>query len=338
MTRIVGVEGFSPAEYASSVHGSQARILEIIGEPLSYDDLICYGGFAFRAAVSERMCPSAAHPCCGYQCVEGSSRAIPWEMDHYVHMPWDEWQDDAESFRRKVFRAVADSVDRGIPVHYGGEEDGLIVGYTDGGRKWRCVHPYHKWGGEEFWHHEAEGFAGGSWPWSVAVWREPKSPSALVPDRTLLKDALEQAVDMWTADAAMEQYLTGDSAYAFWLQWLEGVDTGGVEDPKAGMQGNGWCFDVLIHSRSIAGRWIRWKAEDCGGDAGRHLRAAGDRYEEMVGLLSDGIQCAWSLALPPRKHDEWTPAMRLDQIRRLEGARRLDAEAVSSLRKALNDF
>ena len=45
---IGGVEGFNSGEYASSVHGAQARILQTLNEPLSYDDLICYSGFAFR--------------------------------------------------------------------------------------------------------------------------------------------------------------------------------------------------------------------------------------------------------------------------------------------------
>ena len=42
------VKGFNPGEYASSVHGCQARILQTLGESLSYEDLICYSGFAFR--------------------------------------------------------------------------------------------------------------------------------------------------------------------------------------------------------------------------------------------------------------------------------------------------
>lgn len=57
---IEGVEGFNPGEYASSVHGSQARILETLGESLSYDDLICYGGFAFRRGVHEAFCHDEA--------------------------------------------------------------------------------------------------------------------------------------------------------------------------------------------------------------------------------------------------------------------------------------
>ena len=50
---IEGVEGFNPGEYATSPHGCQARILQALGERMSYDDLVCYGGFAFRIGVHE---------------------------------------------------------------------------------------------------------------------------------------------------------------------------------------------------------------------------------------------------------------------------------------------
>ena len=59
---IDSVKGFSSGEWASSPHGCQARILQALGEDISYDDLVCYGGFAFRVSVHEEMCPSAGHP------------------------------------------------------------------------------------------------------------------------------------------------------------------------------------------------------------------------------------------------------------------------------------
>lgn len=65
---IDGASGFGPGEYASSPHGCQARILEAVGEPVSYDELLVYSAFAFRIGVHEAMCPSAGHPCCGYMC------------------------------------------------------------------------------------------------------------------------------------------------------------------------------------------------------------------------------------------------------------------------------
>lgn len=331
-----GVRGFSPAEYASSVHGAQARILQVLGEPLSYDDLVCYGGFAFRAAVSRRMCPSAAHPCCGFQCVIGSTRAIPRELDLYECMPGEKGKGEGSWFRREAGKAVRESIERGVPVHYGSEEDGLIVGCSDDGMRWRCIHPYHCCGTEEFWFDEVRGFAGGGWPWAVVVWRGPKDPEDLAPEGELLRDALAQAVEMWYAGEQGDQYLCGGAAYDFWVDWLDSVDRGGVEDPVSGMTGNGWCYEVLVHCRSVAGRWLRRRADGLGGTAGNHLLKAAESCEGLVGVLSEGLDCPWNLALPPERGGEWTGAMRREQADRLRRARDLDEEAVSAIGSALN--
>ncbi len=77
---IEGVEGFHPGEFASSVHGVQARICQAVGDGPSYEQLICYGGLAFRVEVHETMCPSAGHPCCGYMCIDNSNGSLPWHM------------------------------------------------------------------------------------------------------------------------------------------------------------------------------------------------------------------------------------------------------------------
>ena len=130
-----GVEGYSTAEYASSVHGSQARILQCLGEKIDYDDLICYGAFAFRVGVHTGMCPSASHPCCGVDCMSPSNRSLPWKQRFFGSFPWSEPKEDRDAFEAEARAAVKDSIDRGVPVHYGSEEDGLIIGYADEGRR-----------------------------------------------------------------------------------------------------------------------------------------------------------------------------------------------------------
>jgi hypothetical protein len=250
-------------------------------------------------------------------------------------MPGEEGKGEGSVFRDTVRKKVSASIGKGIPVHYGSEEDGLITGCSSDGSRWRCLHPYYSWGSEEFWYDEADGFAGGSWPWAVVVWRGPKEPGDLVPEEDLLMGCLGQAVDMWSAGKRGDQYLTGSLAYDFWTGWLESVDEGTAEDPVSGMMGNGWYYDVLIHSRAIAGRWLRLKADEVGGTVGRHLSAAVESYEGMVEVLSEGIECAWSLALPPEKHEDWTSSMRMDQVQRLRTASEKDAEAISAIERAL---
>ena len=331
---IKDVEGFSPDEYASSPHGCQARILQALGEQMSYDDLICYSGFAFRVETHEQMCPSAGHPCCGFMCMDGSNRALPWQAQFFEAFPWEELKKDRTVFEAEVCAAIKASIDRGIPVHYGSEEDGLIVGYADEGRRWWCVHPYHKWGKESFWHDKATGFAGGNWPWGIVVWTEPKPDDERVPHRELTIAALKQAVAMWNTEKC-EAYFVGKAAYAHWLRWLRDVERGQVDDPKAGMQGNGWCFDVLIHSRRIAGRWLKEQATTFDGAAEKELQITADHYAQIAELCMQGLTCPWDLAPGPDRFDAWTSTLRQDQIVRLEAAREHDRTAVAAIENVL---
>jgi hypothetical protein len=332
---IEGIKGFDSCEYTSSVHGSQARILQTLGESLSYDDLVCYSSFAFRAQWHNKSCPSAAHPGPGYICLEGSNRAIPWRMNIYEDAPWSKQPESGRAaFEAEVRDAVRKSIDRGIPVHYGSEEDGLIIGYADGGKRWLCVHPYHKNGLEQFWHDEASGFAGGKWPWGVVVWTEPKPAAERTPDRELPIAAMKQAVDMWKTPKKGD-YFCGEAAYEQWLTWLRQVEAGEVKDPKAGMQGNGWCFDVLAQNRGIAGRWLAAKAKDVGGEAGKQLGVAAEHYSAIAGICTKDLKYTWDVTLLPAQSDKWTSALRQDQIRRLEGARDHDRAAIAAIEKAL---
>lgn len=331
---IEGVKGFDAGEYASSVHGAQARILQALGEDLTYDDLICYAGFAFRIGCHEQMCPSAGHPCCGYMCVKGSVRAMPRKLKLFEAGPWVKPKADRAAFEAEARAAVKASIDRGVPVQYGSEEDGLIVGYADEGRRWLCLHPYHKDPAERFRHDEASGFAGGKWPWGIAIWDEPRPPGERPSDRELTVAALRQAVDMWKTEKR-DKYFCGEAAYRHWLGWLGDVEAGRAADPKAGMQGNGWCFDVLVHSRRIAGRWLKAKAAGFDGEAGRQTALAAGHYTAIAEGCMKGLDCPWDLAPPPGKAGQWTGQMRQEQVRRLRAARDHDAAAITALEKAL---
>ena len=330
---IEGTTGFSASEYASSLHGSQARILQTLAEDLGYDDLLCYSGFAFRIGIHQEMCPSAGHPCCGYMCLDGSNRALPWKVRLFEALPWGDQRDDRAAFETEVCSAIKDSIDRGVPVHHGSEEDGLIIGYADDGRRWWCVHPYHQDGNEAFWHDEVEGFAGGKWPWGIVVWTEPKPDPERVSRQDLTVAALHQAVEMWKAEKH-DAYFVGEAAYTHWLGWLGCVEAGQVNEPQAGMQGNGWCYDVLIHSRRIAGRWLRQRADESGGEAARELLTAAHHYTQIAESLLDGLDCPWDLALRPDRQDAWTSEMRRSQIARLEVAREHEGAAVSAICRA----
>jgi len=246
------VVGFDAGEMCSSVHGVPARILEVLGESLTYEQLICYSGLAFRAQVHKVMCPSAAHPCWGFEHIENSCRAFPWRLWAYESFPWD----------------------------------------------------------------------------------KPKPADQRAAPRDLTVAALRQAVKMWGAEKC-EDYIVGDSAYAYWLGWLRNVDAGREKDPKAGMQGNGWCYDTLVQYRRIAADWLKRVADDFEGGIHEQLLAASCEYEAIAELCMCGLECPWDLALRPDGFDEWTSALRQDQIRRLEAAREHDRAAIAAIEEVL---
>lgn len=334
------VPGFHAGQFASSVHGAMARVSEAVGSDLTYDDYVGYSGFAFRVGLHHALCPSAGHPACGYPCLD--VRVAPWERKAYTAFPWDGPKADRSAYEAQVRAAVKASIDRGIPVHYGSEEDGLIVGYADGGARWLCKHPYHKGGSEAFWFDEAQGFAGcnGNFPWAVVVWEAPKPAEALADPRDATIAALEQAIAMWSADAINPRddhvYYAGELAYLKWIDWLSAIDAGEIDDPKSGMQGNGWCFDVLVQNRRIASRWLRKQAPLLGSAAEADLLAAADHDDRLVAACTADLDSPWDLALPPQRADDWTPAMRRNQIDRLEASRDHDATAIAAIERALH--
>jgi hypothetical protein len=267
--------------------------------------------------------------------MEKGIHALPWKAKLYEAMPWNGPKENQAEFEFNACKAIKESIDRGIPVHYGSQEDGLIIGYAYNGRRWYCVHPYHKKGKEAFWHNEVEGFAGGKWPWSIVIWTEPKHPSECMPECDLMTGALEQAVEMWGAKERND-YFCGEAAYSHWLDWLKKVDSE-EEDPKAGMRGNGCYYDVLAHSRRIAGKWLKEKAENYQGQAQEYLLAASSQYEKMHKVLTDRLDCIGDLALHPDCYDDWNSAMRQDQMKRLQLALDHDRAAIAEIEKALKN-
>ncbi|MCX7004740.1 MAG: hypothetical protein NTV22_15915, partial [bacterium] len=92
-----------------------------------------------------------------------------------------------------------------------------------------------------------------------------------------------QAVEMWNT-AKRQAYFCGEAAYAHWLGRLREIEAGKVAEPAAGVQGNGWCYDVLIHSRRIAGRWLNQAAGDFAGESAKQLRVAAEHYAQIARL------------------------------------------------------
>jgi len=317
------MKGWFPGEKESSVHAAQEAVMQAIGEETTYDYLVGVSGLAFRMQVSkEGLCPSSPHSCCGYECVARSTRALPWTVRVFQVKP--EEADKVQEARR----AVVESIDRGIPVQYGSEEDGVIVGYQKQGREWICLHPLRDGGKKTF--------VETKWPWGIAVFtqRKPEVPSR----RELALEVLRQAVTMAGAEEA-DNYFVGFRAWDAYIERLKALDGADEKAQKDAMLGNAWIYECLAQYRALAARYLRTIADEFDSPAAGHLKNAAGLFEKMSSqVLSDEKHCPVTVAPYPwalKGGEMWTSAVRQDQIKRLEEALPLEREAVAEIGKAL---
>jgi hypothetical protein len=318
-----GVSGWFVGDRESSVHAAEAAVMEAVGEDVAYEYMLGVSGLAFRTQVSmDGLCPSSPHSFCGYQCHARSSKALPWKLKIFEAKP-----EDAEGVA-KARQAVVESIERGVPVQYGSEEDGIIVGYQKGGEEWICFHPMREGG--------TKTFVETTWPWGIAVFTEPKKemPSR----RELARGALEQAVEMAKTEKA-EGYHVGLAAWDAYLERLRVLQEADEETRKGDMLGNSWIYECLAQYRGAAAQYLRDVAGEFESQAADHLLKAADLYERMSNeVLRDKEHCVVTIAPLPwalKEGETWTNKMRQDQIARLEAALPLEREALKEIESAL---
>ena len=318
-----GVKGWFVGDKESSVHAAQAAVMEALDEDISYDYLLGISGLAFRMQVSKNgLCPSSPHSFCGYQCVKRAVQALPYKVE--IH---EAPVDDLEKVK-KARAAVVSSIDRGVPVQYGNEEDGLIIGYQKRGEEWICLHPMREGGKKTF--------VETNWPWGLAIFSEPKNE---LPDKHLLAvDTLNQAVEMAKAKEAGEYHL-GLAAWAVYIQTLETLQQADEKTVTENIMGNAWIYECLVQYRRGAVLFLRTIADEFAEDVAQHLRTSAGIYEKMANeILTDDKNCVatiapygWSL----KEGQKWTNEMRSDQLERLRTAYPLECDAIHEIQLAL---
>ena len=319
---IEGVQGWAPWEKESSVHAAQATVMQAAGEDVSYETLVGVSGLGFRMQVSkDGLCPSSPHSFCGFQCVARSVKALPRTIRIF------EVKLDSVEEVKRARQAVVESIDRGVPVQYGDEEDGVVVGYQKGGEEWICFHPMHDGGKKTF--------IEPKWPWGVALF--PKRKEVLSSRHKLALGALAQAVEMTGVEEA-EGYYVGFRAWDEYLEKLEALEKADDRARQDSMLGNSWIYECLAQYRGAAAVYLRTVADDFEPEAAEHLKAATDRYERMSGEVLTGDKCLLDIAPLPwslKAGQTWTSEMRQEQIRRLREALVLERQAIEELQKAL---
>jgi hypothetical protein len=318
-----GVKGWSFREKQSSVHAAQEAVMRAAGEDVTYDYLLGVSGLAFRMQISKKaFCPSSPHSFCGYRCVARSREALPWQVQVFEMKP-----DETEKVRA-ARQAVVDSIERGVPVQYGNEEDGIIIGYQRKGEEWICLHPLR--------HRGQKSFIATQWPWGVAVFtqRKPHVPVR----RELALGALRQAVKMAHTDDA-ETYCVGFKAWDDYIGRLKAMDTADEKTKSEALLGNAWVYECLASYRASAARYLREITRELEAPVAAHLAQAARLYEQISSeILRDAQHDTASIAPYPGGPEAgklWTAERRCEQVRRLEAALPLERDAIAALEMAI---
>jgi len=312
----VWIEGDAPLEFDLKTPNSTMKALSLImqaaGENLTYEYLMGASGTAFRFQLHDKWCPSSAHSGCGTETHEGAMNTIPFEFTRY-----DVKKGDASGVA-SVRKAVAASIDRGMPVMYGSEEDGVVLG----GDEWLCVHPLKDYGKRVF--------IDRKWPWAVVVFGGRKAPQ---PDaRQCAVDALKMAVKL-AKSGQVGRYDCGLSAWQTWTGQLKGESS---IDGGPNRLGNWWIYLSLADARRCASAYLRSVAGHFTGPARAHLRRAADLYAEMVDeiLASEGPS---KIAPSPfEKNRKWTDEDRVKQAGILGRALVIEKQAIAEIQLALD--
>ena len=317
-----GIECYCLTEKQSSVHAMQSAIMEALGEPVQYDFLVGVSGLAFRTQVSkEGLCPSSAHPCCGYPCLSGADEALPCEIQRLQIDPHK--IDEVKQARQ----AVVDSIERGIPAQYGCEEDGVIIGYLGDGDEWICLHPAHDGGKKTF--------VETQWPWGLTLFTEWRASE---PDRRkLIIQSLKQALNM-AHTGEVEKYFIGYGAWDHWMDQLEALEQADEEIRSKAMMGNGWIYECLVSHRASAAVYLGLIAGEFTPEAAIPLRKAAEQYDKMSHSVLSGDVRPCEIAPYPwtlREGQAWSSKMRQDQLKRLRKALPLERKALKEIENAL---
>ncbi|MBN2182435.1 MAG: hypothetical protein JW715_11025 [Sedimentisphaerales bacterium] len=305
---------------ADDIHAARYTVLKAIGSDVSYEELLGVSGMAFRLQVTEELCPSSANSFRGFRCCVRSLELMPFSIRF---LEFD--QEDANAFKN-ARDAVIESINRGIPVHYGNCVDGVIIGYLNDGQKWLCLHPM-KGPKVPFLQDELLG--------ALILSGEPR---AEIPEKKqLASDALSQAVEM-AGIKMVEEYTVGFYAWEVWLGVLEKLrkQTNSI-DPEI-MLGNAGIYFSLIESRRAAANYLHSIADSIGQESTEHLIIAARLYEQLVEALlandKDSQQVA-PFPEPPSGGVKWKHEQMLEQIRRLTIAYEIEKKAIAEIGEAI---
>ena len=334
----VWIKGLENAEWGNatdrqnSVIAAAEAALRCAGEEVTYERLMGLGGAAFR--IQHAWCPSSPHSMCGTNTIDPALAAVGY------HVTWIDLKDkDGKRINEEQARqAIVRSIDGGLPVLYGSEECGLIVGYVDGAKK-LLLRPYSP---KKPGYSETE-----KWSWGIGVLERLPDPPP--PQRASIIQSLQLSKRMMTTPK-VGIYHSGFAAYDAWIRDLEADGMAApssattrfteLDDKQlfAAMLGNGFTYGCLSNAREMADKYLQWAAPQLNPSAATHLTKAADLYAQMHQTMwkqRGDLPQPWSLMPWRLKPDQWTPQMRQAQAKVLRELLALEKQAMAELDQAL---
>jgi len=320
-TWLARVKGWSSSDKVSSVHAALEQVMRAHGESFTYTYLVGISSLAFRMQVGG-LCPSSPHPACGYQCINRSLKVFPLESKAY------EFDQDKRKVPPELFDVIVQSIDAGLPASTGEEEDGLIIGYNKESKELIGYHPHQFDGKKPF----VIAFnALHKICWGIGVYMEARTEP--VDHQALAIESLQQAVTMANQETA-DNYHLGFKAWDTYIHTLETQK----KLPHAEMLGNAWIYECLVQYRQIAAEYLKDICAQFSPAAQKHLHQAADLYRQMSQAVLTGDRPTNEIAPYPQslgRGQRWTKDKRQGQIKRLQKALPLEAQAIDAIEKAL---
>lgn len=318
---LAGVEGWSSSEKVSSVHAALEQIMRASGESVSYEYLVGISSLAFRMQVGG-LCPSSPHPACGYPCINRSLELF--SLQSKAH----DFDQDKRKVPAELFDVIVQSIDAGLPVSTGEEEDGLIIGYNQESKALIAYHPHTFDGSKPF----VIAFdALHKICWGIGVYAKPRNEP--IDHQALVIESLKQAVTM----ARQERADNYDLGFKAWDTYIHTLETQ-KKLSRAELLGNAWIYECLIQYRQIAAQYLREVSTQFNEAAQPHLKLAADLYDQMARKILIGDKPASEIAPYPQslgRGQRWTIDKRRDQITRLQQALALEVQAINAIETAL---
>ncbi len=269
-------------------------------------------GAAFRLHFCQGWCPSSPDPTCGYNSGEAALKALGLQYK-VMHLSSD------GKNRPEIKKAIKASINKKIPVIaidlIDVAEWGLVTGYQDNGEELICRTFFDKRNSYDI----AQKF-----PWALYIITGKK---AMAKETDLYKQSYKTVLANLTTEN-YDQYFSGINAFDKWIEHLQKTDFAKMDSAQLdnAIMANSWIFDRLISDRADAAAYLESIAPKFPVFSSQLTDLANIYREESKMLEETEVNIPNSNIV--KSSNEWTPAMRQDEVTLLQQAKTKEESAL----------